>query len=76
MKKNDLPITMITQECHGILTHHILIVLHHIQTNNKKIIQAPCYLTFVSGIHQWLVNSPHKKPAMSKAFSCHNAIIK
>ena len=27
-------------------------------------------LTFVRGIHRWLVDSPHKGPVMQKAFPC------
>ena len=38
-------------------------------------IKAPHYWPFVRGIHQWLVDSPHKGPVMWKAFPYHDVIM-
>ena len=36
--------------------------------------QRYALLAFVSGIHQWLVDSPQKRPVMWKEFPCHDVI--
>ena len=38
------------------------------------IIMCIHYCPFVRGIHQWLVDSPHKWPEMQKVLPCHNNI--
>ena len=37
--------------------------------------QSPASLAFVSGIHRWPVNSPHKSPVTLKTFPFDNAIM-
>ena len=37
--------------------------------------QSSASLAFVRGIHQWLVNSPHKAPVMQKMFPFHDVIM-
>ena len=37
--------------------------------------KATIYWPFVRGIHQWMVDSPHKGPVMSKGFCCHDDIM-
>ena len=44
--------------------------------NDKKDIKAPWhYWPFLRGIHQSLVDSPHKGPVIRKAFPCHNVLM-
>ena len=44
---------------------------------NKKVdIKTPHYSTCVRGIHQWLVDSPHKGPVIWKTFIFHDIIMK
>ena len=38
-------------------------------------LQIPCYWPFVRGIHQWLVDSPHKGPVTSKPFPFDDVIM-
>ena len=44
------------------------------QTNNKENVKDPYHLYFAMGIHQWMVDSPHKCPLMQKAFPCSDII--
>ena len=37
--------------------------------------QSQHYWPFVRGIHQWLVDSPHKGPVNQKAFPLHDVIM-
>ena len=37
--------------------------------------QSSASLAFVSGIHWWPVNSPHKRPVTRKMFSCDDVIM-
>ena len=37
--------------------------------------QSLCYWPFVRGIHQWLVDSPHKGPVTRKESQCHDVIM-
>ena len=59
-------------------------VLNHLQRNRfsnnlfgltTKKIKDPYYCSFVKGIRQWLMESPHKCTMMGKAFSCHDYIM-
>ena len=47
-----------------------LFVRQLVHTNNKNI-KALYYWSFVRGICQSLVSSPHKAPVMQEAFLCH-----
>ena len=38
-------------------------------------IKVPRHWPFVRGIHQWPVDSPHKRPVIRKTFPCQDAII-
>ena len=42
---------------------------------NKGNIKVQHYWPFVRGIHQWLVDSPHKGPVTWKAFPCHDIMM-
>ena len=41
----------------------------------KGNIKAPDHWPFVKGIHQWLVESPHKGPLMRKVFPFHDFLM-
>ena len=43
--------------------------------DNNESFKCPHYYPFVSGIHWWPEDSPHKKQGMRKAFSYHDVII-
>ena len=45
------------------------------QTNNNENITAVYYWSFVSGIHQWPVDSPHKGPVIQKGCLCRDVIL-
>ena len=51
-----------------------LFVQKLVQANNKENMRALHYWPFVWGIHQGLVDSPHKWQVMQKAFPCHDII--
>ena len=41
----------------------------------KGNIKAPSYWPFVRGIHQWMVDSPHKGPVTQKVFPLYDAVL-
>ena len=45
------------------------------QTNNNENITAVYYWSFVSGIHQWPVDSPHKGPVIQRGCPCRDVIM-
>ena len=54
------------------------VVQQLVPANNKETREALKilhYWLFVRGIHQSLVDSPHKGPIMQKAFPCHDVIM-
>ena len=46
-----------------------------VQAHNKGNIKVPHNWRFGLGIHQWLVDSPHKGPVLRNAFPCHDIIM-
>ena len=52
-----------------------LFVEPFLQAYIKDSIKDAHYWPFVRGIHQWLVDSPHKGPVMHEAFACHEVIM-
>ena len=62
-------IIVTSNECKGISIRHFL------HPDIKGNIKVPKYQPFVRGIHQCPVDSPHKRPVMGNAFSCHDIIM-
>ena len=52
-----------------------LFVQQLVHDNSKANIKVLYYWPFVWGIHQWLVDSPHKGPIMQKAIPCLDVIM-
>ena len=71
-----LQIKVTSQEHYGISNHrqHDCLFNCLFRLALKKC-QSPHYWPFVRGIHQWLVDSPHKGPVTWKAFPCRDVIM-
>ena len=65
--------TVVVSQIGGHLSVYSVFFLVYHQRN----IKGPCphYWPFVMGIHQGLVDSPHKGPVMWKKFLCHVIIM-
>ena len=77
-----LQIKTISYEHYGTWNHWVtsmyiykLFVQQLAQANEAENIKSLQHWCFVRGIHQWVVDSPHKGPVMWKAFPCHDAIM-
>ena len=53
----------------------VLFVQQLFQAHNNENSKAPYYWALLRGIHQWLVDSPHKWPVILKLFSCDHGIM-
>ena len=52
----------------GVSNHRRFRCELFVQAQIKEITKAPRHLAFVSGIHRWPLNSPHKGPVTRKKF--------
>ena len=63
-------------ERNGVSNHqHLNCLLNRLFRHKSKKHQSSTSLVFVRGIHQWLVDSPHKGPVMRKIFPFDNVIM-
>ena len=64
----------ITVTMHKKSTEVQLFVQQFVRANDKGNTKTPDYWPIVTGIHQWLVDSSHKRPVMRKGFRCQGII--
>ena len=57
------------------ITSNSTVSLTGFQANNKEDIKVPHHYSFVRGIRQWPMDSPHKGPVMRKTFSGHRVFM-
>ena len=71
-------ITVISHESHGILDHQLLECLFNnlFGWKPERNIKGPHNWPFVKGIHQYLVDSPHKRLMMQKVFPYYYVIMR
>ena len=68
-KMADISLQRRHDECHGISNNQPLnCLLNCFSGADQRKHQISASLAFVRGIHQWLVNSPHKRPVTRKMF--------
>ena len=73
-KPTVVHIAIISHEHHSISNHqHLNCLFNYLFRLTIKSVSAPHYWTFISGNHQWLLDSAHKGPMMQE--QCHIIFI-
>ena len=67
---NDIMMSVMASPASRLFTQRF------IQDADQRKLQSSASLDFVTGIHRWLVNSPHKGPVTRKMFPLDDVIMK